>query len=148
MNFIVVDDDNYKRERICDYIKSVVGEDANITEYTCGREILLHFHNLRRNDDKDIICKNTMLFLDWNFPFYANERIERGEGEFVLSEIDRLGFNIPTVIVSSDKVEIDEYDFVIGSIEDNSSVYQKPNYEKLIPEDLHRKEPINNSLER
>lgn len=147
MNFIVVDDDDYKRKRICDYIKEVVGE-VDITEYTCGREMLLHLRDLRRNDDSDIICRNTMLFLDWNFPFYKNERIEAEQGRLILSEIERLEFNIPTVIVSSDKIETEEYDFVLGSIQDNCSVWQTPNYKKLIPEDLHKKEKINDDIER
>lgn len=148
MKFIVVDDDNYKRDRICNYIKEVVGEHADITEYTCGREMLLHLRDLRRNDDKDIICKNTMLFLDWNFPFYKNERIEAGQGELILTEIERLEFNIPTVIVSSDKIDKSEYDFVVGSIQDNCAVWQTPNYKKVIPEDLHKIEIKNENIER
>lgn len=147
MNFIVVDDNDYKRKRICDYIKEVVGE-VDITEYCCGREMLLHLRDLRRNDDKDIICRNTMLFLDWNFPFYKNERIESKQGELILSEIERLEFNIPTVIVSSDKINIDEYDFVLGSIKDDCSVWQLPEYQRLIPEDLHKREIKNESIER
>ena len=31
----VVDDYDYKRDRICDYIKSVVGEDADIEQFAC-----------------------------------------------------------------------------------------------------------------
>ena len=138
MKFLVVDDYEYKRDRICDYIKSVVGENADIEQFSCTREIMFYCHNLRKNDDKEIKCKDMMLFLDWNFPFYKNEHIESGAGGFVLSELQRCELPIKTVIVSSDIVKLDEeYDFVLGSIKDDCSVYQKPDYEKFIPKDLH-----------
>lgn len=144
MKFLVVDDADYKRDRISDYIKSVVGENADIEQFTCTREIMLYLHNLRRSDDKEIKCQDMMLFLDWNFPFYKNEHIEPGEGGFVLSELERCDMPIKTVIVSSDKVKPDEeYDFVLGAIEDNCSVWQKPLYEKFIPEDLHIDKKVN-----
>lgn len=133
MDFIILDDSEYKRERIKSYIETI-NPVANITEYECARDLLVHLRELRFADNKDEICKNTMIFLDWNFPFYKGERVEAGQGSAILSELRRVKLPLSTVIVSSDEVEYDEdrYDFVLGSILDDSSVYQKDEYKNFI----------------
>ena len=51
----------------------------------------------------------------------------------MLEEINRLRLPLKTIIVSSDKVNIaDEYPFLIGSIIDDVSVYQKKQYADFI----------------
>lgn len=149
MDFIILDDSDYKRERIKDYIENIMPM-SNIVEYECARDMLVHLREFRFSDDKDEICKNTMLFLDWNFPFYKGEVPEIAQGNVVLSELKRMKLSIPTVIVSSEEVEYDKerYNFVLGSILDNSSVYQKDEYKNFICGGSRNIDEIENNEER
>lgn len=127
MKYLIMDDSEYKRNRIFDYIKSVDNE-AEILTFTYRNSLLIFLKEFRDECPEDF-----MLFLDWNFPIYEDSSPKQGEGAVILAHLERWELRIPTVIVSSDDVELnEEYSFVLGFIKDNSSVYQLPEYEKYI----------------
>ena len=129
MKYYILDDSDYKRNRIKEYVSSI-DETAEFEEFDCSRDFLcLIQENLKTKD----ILNNAILFLDWNFPFYHNEGIESGEGEHILITLKLRNFEMKVIIVSSDEVESEsDYPYSIGSIVDNCSVWQKPEYEKLL----------------
>lgn len=128
MKAIIVDDSEYKRERIKDYIMSV-DSDIEIIEFTCYIDAARFIASTREDKEK---AKEYMLFLDWMFPLRKDSRIE-DNGRMMLEEINRLRLPLKTVIVSSDKVTVDdEYPFLMGSIIDDVSVYQKKMYADFI----------------
>lgn len=129
MKYLILDDCDYKRNRIKEYVSSI-NKDATFEEFECTRDFMVFIKEFIRNKNK---MQEYLLFLDWNFPFYAHEHIERAEGEHILTTLEIRKFEMKVVIVSSDKVEYDgEYPYVLGAIEDNSSVWQKPEYEKYL----------------
>lgn len=134
---IIVDDADYKRNRIKEYVKSIV-EDVTFIEFDCAREFLVWLkpYFFGNNELKEELLNNAMLFLDWNFPFYKNDRVEIGEGRSILFNLDRRDFPLKTVVVSSENVEESErdYPFVLGFIKDDMIVYQKDEYEELLKE--------------
>lgn len=128
MKAIIVDDSEYKRERIKDYIMSV-DSDIEIVEFTCYIDAVRFIASTREDKEK---AKEYMLFLDWMFPLRKDSRIE-DNGRMMLEEINRLRLPLKTVIVSSDKVTVDDkYPFLMGSIIDDVSVYQKKIYADFI----------------
>ena len=128
MKAIIVDDSEYKRTRIKDYIISI-DADIEIIEFECYIDAARFIASTRENKEK---AKEYMLFLDWMFPLRKDSSIEEN-GRMMLEEINRLRLPLKTIIVSSDKVNIaDEYPFLIGSIIDDVSVYQKKQYADFI----------------
>lgn len=131
LKVIIVDDADYKRDRIKKYISEIL-PDVQIEEIECAKDFFCWLREQRLDNlDAENIAKDTLLFLDWNFPFYKNERIEIGMGDEVLRYMEARDIKIPTIIVSSDDVGTDNKN-VLGTIKDDSSVYQTPQYEELI----------------
>lgn len=140
MKVLIVDDLDFKRKRIKDYVKNIL-TDVEFEEFSCGRDMLNYLRPYYLNEkDKDNL-KDILLFLDWNFPLYKNEMPNVGEGMTILFHIDRRKLPLKTIIVSSDDVELDEdYPFVLGTIKDDSSVYQQPIYEEYIKQFKERED--------
>lgn len=129
MKYLILDDMEYKRDRIKEYVSSIDTE-ATFEEFSCARDFMSYLRDFVRSKDK---MKDYLLFLDWNFPFYANEHIEVAEGEHILVTLELRHFEMKVVIVSSEEVEYDtEYPYVLGTIKDDCSVWQKPEYEKYL----------------
>ena len=128
MKYLILDDSDYKRNRIKEYVSSIE-EEAEFEEFSCARDFLSF---LREYIGKSKM-EDYLLFLDWNFPFYANEMISIAEGEHILVTLDLRHFEMKVIIVSSDEVEYTgDYPYVLGSIVDNCSVWQKPEYEEIL----------------
>lgn len=141
---MVVDDNEYKTQRIYEYLKAIMPPKHIIhkTGEYVGAARYIH-DNMRGGKGSRYI-----LFLDWNFPLRADRHPEAGMGHRLLSEIKRLGINLKTIIVSSDNVDYDKTDFpfVVGSIIDDPSIYQKKQYEDFINKIMEeRKNEQNNS---
>lgn len=141
---MVVDDDKFKTQRIFDYLKSIMPPKYRIhrtAEYVSAARYI--HDNMRDGKASEYI-----LLLDWNFPLRADRCPEASMGHQLLSEIERLGINLKTIIVSSDKIDEDKmnFPFVMGNIVDDSSIYQKKQYEDLINKIMEaRKNEQNNS---
>lgn len=109
MNFLVIDDDSYKLEKICDEIR-----DCNtiIPASTVSDAMSKYLE-----EEKSIDCVIT----DRQFPFDSNDRkINSEAGLFVLSELKRKGFKGKIILcTSSSKEEIaklekaKEFDYII-----------------------------------
>ena len=127
---LIIDDLDSKRNRIENYIKEI-DSTLEINKFSYSRELQLFLRNFRNNKSN---LENTILFLDWNFPNYKNDYPRKDAGMYILLLIENYNLPIKVVIVSSDEVDIDrnEYPFVLGTIKDDSSVYQKPLYEKIL----------------
>lgn len=129
MKYLILDDMEYKRDRIKEYVSSIDTE-ATFEEFSCTRDFMSFLRDFVRNKDK---MKDYLLFLDWNFPFYAHEHIEVAEGEHILVTLELRHFEMKVIIVSSEEVEYNtEYPYVLGTIKDDCSVWQKPEYEKYL----------------
>ena len=111
MNILLVDDDRIKRKTIVTPIRRNRPE-TNIR----------YFENLR--DAEYFIDKNhnytDLLILDWCFPETSYERPKAATGKKMLDYIKEKGYNINTVMCSSDILNIEElqeeYPFIIGSL--------------------------------
>ncbi len=129
MKYLILDDMDYKRDRIKEYVSSI-DKEATFEEFCCARDFLSFLREFIKDKNK---MKDYLLFLDWNFPFYAHEMVEVAEGERILATLEIRDFEMKVVIVSSDEVNYNsDYPYVLGSIQDNSSVWQKPDYEEMI----------------
>jgi hypothetical protein len=122
---IIVDDDNIKADKIKTYLENG-GRKFAITRFTTARDIMLYFRENKDNDFSD-----TLLLLDWCFPFRPGDYISKS-GDLVLHDIKKYGINIDTVIVSSDIVEVSNASFVKGSIRYNSSYNQQEDFDKFL----------------
>lgn len=127
---LIIDDSDLKRDRIENYIREI-NSAFEINKFSFGRELQWFLKNYYKNQSE---LQDTILFLDWNFPYYQNDWLEQGAGKHILFIIKHYELPIQVVIVSSDDVDIDkeEYPFVLGTIKDNSSIYQQPLYEKVL----------------
>ena len=132
MKFLILDDSDYKRKHIKDYVKRIQN-DAEFEEFCCTRDFLDFLKTFYESGKKENL-KNYLLFLDWNFPFYKGESINIAEGEHVLITLKLRHLSLATVIVSSEQVDIDyeEYPMVLGSIEDNNFIWQEPEYVEIL----------------
>lgn len=109
MNFLVIDDDSYKLEKICDEIRDC---DTIIPASTVSDAMSKYLE-----EEKSIDCVIT----DMQFQFDNNDRkINREAGLFVLSELKRKGFKGKIILcTSSSKEEIaklekaKEFDYII-----------------------------------
>lgn len=139
LTVIIVDDAEYKRNSIKKYVSDII-PDVKFLEMDCARDFFYWLtktgkgsfeHILSEPYEGKDVCKNNLLFLDWNFPFYKNERIEAGMGEEVLEHMQARDIVLPTIVVSSDDVVTDDEN-VLGTIKDDISVWLRPKYEELI----------------
>jgi len=113
MKCLVIDDDECKVDNLRRYFTS---EDAFylFKSYNPGmREIVKNGNNY------------DLLILDMNFPLFDGEELEKETGLLVLSEIKRRRISIPTVVYSSDIIDVSDYDNVIGYIKYDPSLYLK-----------------------
>lgn len=132
MKYLILDDLDTKRERIAEYIKSIV-PDAEIEEFCCSRDFMCYMKEYWYDRDKKESTKDYLLFLDWNFPFYANDIIEPNEGEHILHTLQLRHIPMKVVVVSSEEVNgLSEFENVLGQIVDDCMYYQKSIYEKFI----------------
>ena len=122
---IIVDDDDIKVNRIKEYLAKD-GRKFDITRYTNARDIMLYLRNNKDNDFSD-----TLLLLDWCFPFRPGDYISK-VGDFVIHEIARNDIKLDTVIVSSDIVEISGADFVKGTIKFSIQYSQQEEFDKFL----------------
>ena len=127
---IILDDLDFKRNRIKEYLNHIYN-DIPIKELECSRDMMVE---IRSNRDDISVFEDTILFLDWNFPFYKGEMVNPNEGNHILFYISRYKLPLKVIIVSSDEVIYDkeEYPFVLGTIKDESCVWQLDEYEKLL----------------
>ena len=111
MRIIIIDDDKYKVQNLRSYLKE---EDtvSTFNNFCAGM-----FELVKNNESYDI------LFLDMNFPLNENEFPQPRMGLLVLNELQRRKINIPVVIYSSDKTNVEDYDNIIGYIVYDSSLY-------------------------
>lgn len=132
MKVIIVDDLDFKRNRIKKYVCNIL-DNVEFEEFSCCRDMLNYLRPYYLNEKNKDDLKDILLFLDWNFPFYKNEMPNIGEGETILFHINRKKMPLKTIIVSSDTVNLkEEYPFILGVIKDDSSIYQQPIYEDYI----------------
>lgn len=109
MRILIIDDSEYKIAELKKYISS----DIEIDE--------AHSYNLGMR--KILTNEYDGLFLDMNFPVFENEEVEERKGLFVLKEMKRKKIKIPTVIYSSDMIDVSLYDNISGYIiNDNSYI--------------------------
>lgn len=129
MKYYILDDCDYKRNRIKKYVSSI-DKTAEFDEFDCACDFLgLIRENLRTKE----VLNNAILFLDWNFPFYHNEGVSAKEGEHILITLELRKFEMKVIIVSSDEVESNsDYSYVVGSIVDDCSVWQESKYRELL----------------
>lgn len=140
---MIVDDNEYKVQRICGYLKSIMPIKHTIHKTGEYVSAARYIHDNMR-DGK---AKRYILLLDWSFPLRADRYPEAGMGHQLLSEIKRLGIDLKTIIVSSDKVDEDKinFPFVVGSIIDDASIHQKKQYEDLINKIMEERKNEQNS---
>lgn len=109
MNFLVIDDDSYKLEKICDEIRDC----DTIVPATTVVDAMAKY----MEEEKSIDCVIT----DMQFPFDSNDRkIDIEAGLFILHELRRKGFKGKIILcTSSSKEEIaklekaKEFDYII-----------------------------------
>lgn len=125
MNIVILDDSEYKRRHIKQYMDMIV-EDARYKEFAAFHPTLKYL--MDHKDDLDL------LMLDWNFPLFQGEMPKVDLGKDFLRTMKRQKIFIPTIICSTDDVILtgDYEDIVIDQIKCDSSVYLKPQFEKAI----------------
>ena len=126
---LIVDDDQYKADRAKEAVKQVFYERGIDTEFTIVNCLQGYKQFNRELDVFDL------LVLDMNFPVYANDRPKLGLGNLVLTEIDRRKYKIPVIVFSSELELLNkEIKNIIGGVKFDSSVWDKPKFEKVINE--------------
>ena len=125
MNIVILDDSEYKRRHIKQYMDMIV-EDAKYKEFAAFHPTLKYL--MDHKDELDI------LLLDWNFPLFQGEMPKVDLGKDFLRTMKRQKIFIPTIICSTDNVILtgDYEDIVVDQIKCDSSVYLKPHFEKAI----------------
>lgn len=133
MKITIVDDNKRKREEIKKYITECflrlnIKTKPCFEEFSYRNEYLIY---LRKNKEMKL---EDLLILDWNFPIYEDSFPKKGTGLFILNELNRLDLKIPVIICSSEEVESNDEDFtnVIGSIKEDSFIYQLDEWMTLI----------------
>lgn len=132
----IVDDYDFKREEIKNYINDIC-PNSNILEFETRNSFLRFLHE---NSSK---YNSALLILDWCFPIMDDMPPEVGMGQEVLEEIDRLkkfgrvNTDINIILCSSDEIDEydslkNEYDNLIGFVKYDSSVYLKNIFKDLI----------------
>jgi hypothetical protein len=142
MKYLILDDDEYKVAGIKDYVETI-DEDADIKTFSCGVDLMQFLAPFIYNNKKypKKTLKDYILFLDWCFPLRPDDYPKAKEGITILTDIEMRNLPLKVIIVSSDKVEEDEYsrDFdkiVLGSIQYNSSCYQLEEFRDLMEKAL------------
>ena len=125
MNIVILDDSEYKRRHIKQYMDMVVDE-AKYKEFAAFHPTLKYLMN--HKDEVDLFM------LDWNFPVFQGEMPKDQLGKDFLRTMKRQKIFIPTIICSSDNIILpgDYEDIVIDNVKFDSSVYLKPHFEKAI----------------
>lgn len=134
---IIIDDSDFKREDIKNYIKDI-NPQAEIHEFkSYGGAMYGMRNNAKLYNILTEQPENCIIFLDMMFPAYDNGMIERDMGLQTLSELNRIDMKIDTFLISSD--DIDEFDkitkdftFVKGHIKVNLVYYMKDNFKAAI----------------
>lgn len=131
-NIIIIDDSEFKRNDIKEYIKKI-NPDAKIIEFDNYTDAMRNitmtetYKNIQTNPESYI------LFLDMMFPVHPHAAIKRDTGIYVLTELNRKNIAIKTVLISSDPREDlsdlqTKYPFLSGQIVHNPSVYHLKEY--------------------
>lgn len=105
MNFLIIDDDEYKVNNLTKYFHK---DDS----YTIKKSYNSGLRELINNKNNIYDC----IILDMNFPIFDNEQVEVNTGLDVLCELERKIINIPIVIYSSATVDVSKYKNIIEYI--------------------------------
>lgn len=98
MNFLIIDDDEYKVANFTRYLSST-------DTYTIKKSYNSGLRELLLNKAMNYDC----LILDMNFPIFDNEQVEENRGLWVLNELKRKKNDIPVIIYSSKFVNTSQY---------------------------------------
>lgn len=133
MRILVVEDDDYKFNRVEDYLKNICDGASIIARAKSVNGALLE---LRRFNKLGIMYD--LVMLDMQLPICEDEfeiEIEKEGGLEVLAEIRRCNYNTKVAICSSEAFTSTEYDgLVIGSIKYDSSVYLLKEFKAIVNE--------------
>lgn len=132
---IIVDDSEYKRRDIINYMCSIFGKEVDFLE--CGYRNIAIQEMMKMEDDIKNNPSEYLLILDMCFPNMEDSFPERDEGLHFLFYLKHRKINISTIVCSSEDTffnEVIEYPNVLGTVKYDSSVYQKSLFEELLTE--------------
>lgn len=136
-NIILVDDSDFKREDIKNDLLGIFPDTA-IYEFCCVGDALLFMCIDNRDAIKDK-PDEWLVVTDMCMPFREGDEILKDGGEEILREMNRCRFKVPAVVASQDRIpesrinELqDAYPGMIGAVEHDTSVFNRPFYEKLL----------------
>ena len=105
MNFLIIDDDDYKVQNFTKYL-------SKKDTYTIKQSYNSGLRELFLNTKVTYDC----IVLDMNFPMFDNEHIQENCGLKILNELKRKKLNIPVIIYSSKYIDVSKYQNVIDYI--------------------------------
>ena len=134
-NIVIVDDTDFKRESIKNYMQEIFSDEAEVYEFDYINSAL----RFVAYEHKDAIKKNPnewLIITDMVMPQLQDTRLLPNGGMIVLSELDRKDFKCPVIIASSMKLSLDdcrdEYEYVLGTVEESPMIYNLSRYEDLL----------------
>lgn len=116
---IIIDDSNTKVSDITTYINRIY-PNVPVRVFNYRNPALRHLSQNKKEIREDI--DNYLIVLDMCFPLYEGHFPEKDMGLSVLRELERIDLPIKTMVCSSDKQNITDFDFVLGSITYDYSV--------------------------
>lgn len=135
-NVVIVDDSQYKQDKIKEYIKKLL-PDSNIRVFSCINDGLCF---ICREQRQEILANpdDWLVITDMVMPRREGEPMNRFGGFIILSEMRRIGMSCPAIVASSMSMSLSDcqvnYRNTVGVVRESSTVYTYGDYQAILNE--------------